>query len=53
MFGIKEKNRSENQEIIGELTSFILAAAQQRVLTEVQKAGEKQQQAGGSGVHPE
>lgn len=43
----ERKNRSENQEV----QVNILKAAQQWVLTEVQK--EQQQQVGGSGVHPE
>lgn len=56
LFGTKEMTAVSHRDIMGELTSFVLEEAQQRVLTEVQEAGEEQQQAGrsgGSGVHPE
>lgn len=50
----KKEEKTEVRRLgLTEGTSFILEAAQQWVLTEVQEAGEQQQQVGGSGVHPE
>ncbi len=53
-FGERGRKKTEmrfGRSVLNE--SFIHEAAQQGVLTEVQEAGEQQQQVGGSGVHPD